>query len=242
MIMMEEEKVKRKVLASLLVIAVVAGLVGASTFAFFSDTEDSSNTFTAGTLDLQLRNDEVGDWSDGVTNTWSSPNWAPGDPEVVAELRMKNIGTTGAAMVRVGGENLAQPDSPNDIADHIYITTIRFTEGGSDLWGNLIGYYTTVFGDNSAPLTLAEFVTSPYSMAFYIGACTPGPAPKYCNPPEDYLPADGGRVEKIWLGFTFEQDAGNEYQGDSVSFDIRVLATDDTWILGEGGGSAGYAE
>lgn len=46
---------KRKVLASLLVIAVVAGLVGAGTFAYFSDVETSSgNSFTAGTLDLNV--------------------------------------------------------------------------------------------------------------------------------------------------------------------------------------------
>jgi predicted ribosomally synthesized peptide with SipW-like signal peptide len=48
----------KKILASLMVIALVAGLVGAGMSAYFSDTETSTgNTFTAGTLDLQLTRD-----------------------------------------------------------------------------------------------------------------------------------------------------------------------------------------
>ena len=43
----------KKILISLMAIALVVGLVGAGTMAYFNDTETSSgNTFTAGTLDL----------------------------------------------------------------------------------------------------------------------------------------------------------------------------------------------
>lgn len=52
----EEEKVKRKVLASLLVIAVVAGLVGASTWAFFSDI----NVRTVNTTNATVKVGEIG--------------------------------------------------------------------------------------------------------------------------------------------------------------------------------------
>jgi len=45
----------KKILMSLMTIALVIGLVGAGTVAYFSDTETSTgNTFTAGTLDLNL--------------------------------------------------------------------------------------------------------------------------------------------------------------------------------------------
>ncbi len=237
-IIKRREEVKRKVLASLLVIAVVTGLVGASTWAYFSDTETSDNTFTAGTLDLVLKDGDE-DWANGVTNTWSSPNWAPGDPEVVAELRMKNIGTTGAAMVRVCGENLTEggPASPDDIANHIHLTTIQYTENGTYLYGNLAETYADWFGAAGTYLTLREFVDTEYCMAFWIGDCTGWPE---CNPAEDYLPANGARLEYLKLGFTFESGAGNEYQGDWASFDVVVKADDDTSLLGKGGGCHGY--
>jgi len=45
----------KRVLFSLMTLAVVVGLVGAGAFAYFSDTETSTaNTFTAGTLDLKV--------------------------------------------------------------------------------------------------------------------------------------------------------------------------------------------
>jgi len=246
--MMEEEKVKRKVLASLLVIAVVAGLVGAGTWAYFSDTGMSSeNAFTAGTIDLQLRNDEVGDWGDGVTATWSSPNWAPGDPEVVAELRMKNIGTTGALTGRICAENLVEinngtaPAEPagggaNNIADHIYITTLEYTEDGSTYVGGagMLGWYESIFGDGDGTFTLRELFTKGYCMVFWTGTGNPG------DSGVDYLPA-GGNIQKFKIGFTFEQDAGNDYQSDKATFDLRVVASDDPAISGKGSaGCYGY--
>jgi predicted ribosomally synthesized peptide with SipW-like signal peptide len=49
------EKVKRKVLASLLVIAVIASLVGASTWAYFHDTAAIDNNYVStGNLDLTV--------------------------------------------------------------------------------------------------------------------------------------------------------------------------------------------
>lgn len=45
----------KKILISLMTVAVVAGLVGGGAFAYFNDTETSKgNTFTAGTLDLKV--------------------------------------------------------------------------------------------------------------------------------------------------------------------------------------------
>jgi len=79
--------VKRKVLASLLVIAVVAGLVGAATWAYFSDTATSSeNTFTAGELSID---------NAGVTGAaaFTISNMAPGDVTDEYSVTIKNDGT-----------------------------------------------------------------------------------------------------------------------------------------------------
>ena len=82
----------KKILIPVMACVLSLGLVGGA-FAYFNDTETSTgNTFTAGTLDLVLSDDDETD-QDGVTATWVSPaNWAPGDT-VPATLTMKNIGT-----------------------------------------------------------------------------------------------------------------------------------------------------
>jgi len=68
----------RKLLLSMLAIFLVIGLVGAGSFAWFQDTETSTgNTFSAGTLDLKVSDDDEG-FGDGVSATWTMSNMAPG--------------------------------------------------------------------------------------------------------------------------------------------------------------------
>ena len=74
----------KKILISLMAIALVIGLVGAGTMAYFSDTETSSgNTFTAGTLNITLG-----------TSSWSGnlDNMKPGDT-VTFTLPVNNEGS-----------------------------------------------------------------------------------------------------------------------------------------------------
>ncbi len=70
----------KRILISLSIIAVVATIAIGGTIAYFQDTETSTgNTFSAGILDLKIRdNDE--DWGDGVQATWAAPpDVKPGD-------------------------------------------------------------------------------------------------------------------------------------------------------------------
>ncbi len=226
----------KKILFTVMAVVLCLGLMGAA-FAYFSDTETSEgNTFTAGTLDLQL-DDADEPWtseSGSVIATWTAPNWAPGDPEVIAELSMRNVGSIGAKLVGIKGENLT-----SGLADAVLLTTITYTENGSYLYANLIGYYTGVFDANAdGKVTLREFVDSPYTACFWIG-----------NPPSDalpdYLPPGATRVESVKLGFTFPSDAGNEYQELSCSFDLRVTALqsfDQIELLGWGPASYGHGQ
>lgn len=76
-----------KVLASLLVIGIVGAMLGAGTFAAFSDTETSSdNTFTAGTLDLKVNGGDV-------DVNLSIGNLKPGDSGTLQTLKLNNSGT-----------------------------------------------------------------------------------------------------------------------------------------------------
>ena len=69
----------KKILISLSIIAVVAVLVIGGAFAYFQDVETSTgNTFSAGTLDLQIR-DQDESYGDGVTATWKAEDVKPGN-------------------------------------------------------------------------------------------------------------------------------------------------------------------
>lgn len=69
----------KKILISISIIGVVAGIAIGGTIAYFSDTETSAgNTFSAGTLDLKIMdNDES--YGDGVKATWMATDVKPGN-------------------------------------------------------------------------------------------------------------------------------------------------------------------
>ena len=58
----------KKVLLSLGIIALVAGVVAGATFAFFSDTATvEGNTFSTGSADLEIRRVDAGSWGDSIS-------------------------------------------------------------------------------------------------------------------------------------------------------------------------------
>jgi len=79
----------RKIMSSLLVIALAALLIGLGTFAQFSDTETSTgNTFTAGTLNLTVEN------PDPTTAKFTISDVKPGDTDLTAaSWKVKNVGS-----------------------------------------------------------------------------------------------------------------------------------------------------
>ncbi|MEW6769865.1 MAG: TasA family protein [Bacillota bacterium] len=83
----------RKILIALLGVLLVAALAGAGTFAYFSDTETSTgNTFTAGTLNLQVgTSDPTSAKID--SSTWASNGMKPGDTGNAATWLVQNTGS-----------------------------------------------------------------------------------------------------------------------------------------------------
>ncbi|MCD6240801.1 hypothetical protein J7K27_04675 [Candidatus Bathyarchaeota archaeon] len=217
----------KKVLVSMLVIGLVSALAGAGIYAYFSDTATSSNNvFTAGTFDLKLSNDGS-NYYDSVSATWTASDWAPGET-CEATLYLRNVGSVPAKLVSVHGENL-----DGALADAVLLTKIVYTEGGTEY--DVTDWFITQTGmdsDNDGKVTLTEFMawSETYSMLFWTGDW---------GGDENYLPPD----QHIILGFTFDPDAGNEFQGATVSFDIVVGAYQD-WsqvtLAGKGSGCFGY--
>jgi len=101
-----------KILVSLMTIALVGALIGGGIYAAFSDTEaTTNNTFTAGTLNLQ-----VGD-NDPTTESVSVSNIKPTDTGNAATWAVNNTGSISgnlsvALSAIVNNENtLAEPES-----------------------------------------------------------------------------------------------------------------------------------
>lgn len=212
MTMMEEEKVNRKVLASLLVIAVVAGLVGASTFAYFSSTATSTgNEFVSGTLILEL-------FGGGSGNSiWITPenDWAPGE-EVAGTLGMRNAGTVDGAWLGIKPTNLSSDCMVVDadgkmFADRIEISEFALEDLDSAKYiGNIADFMATwgAWG-TTAPLTLAEFASGDYWF--------------YTEPdPVDWDLVAGGAGTELDMTFYFDEEAGNAHQNLSCSFELTV--------------------
>jgi predicted ribosomally synthesized peptide with SipW-like signal peptide len=117
---------------SLLVIGVTAGLIGTGTYAYFSDVEiNAGNTFSAGTLDLQLSEDGITYYNDPATALIECVNMAPGDESDPMTLYFKNVGTMdGIVVVDI---SYSENDDPLD-DDSSYEYAVA--AGGTDVGAN----------------------------------------------------------------------------------------------------------
>ena len=88
----------KKIVVSLMVIALVGALIGGGIFAAFSDTESATdNTFTAGTLNLKVGS------ADPCTETISVSNLKPGDTGNAGTWLTRNDGSiAGKLTVAIG--------------------------------------------------------------------------------------------------------------------------------------------
>lgn len=121
----------RKILGSAISIMSILALMGGATFAFFSDTGTSSaNTFSTGTLDLKLTdNNETA--LDSVTATFGgtlTPGTCTGDKT----LELMNSGTVAANHVEVRLTNLisdSNTDASPDMDRYLKIDKLQYDGG-----------------------------------------------------------------------------------------------------------------
>ena len=213
---------KKIIFASIVVIGMLALAMGIGTYSYFTSTKSSTgNIFTAGSLNLQLADDNEG-WGDGVTATWASPSgWAPGD-NVTGLIYLRNTGSVAAEAVYAWWHNLADPNGLSNV--------IEITWWSDSTWPsyNCVPDFLVYDANHDGNLTLAELVNG---LSHYNGEKTPDPnqARFYADYDESYtnpvLQANAGNV--FWLNMTyhFMETAGNEYQGASATFDL----TFDAW-------------
>ena len=96
---------------------IIIAMVSTGTWAFFSDTEISSNNqFSAGTLNLKLSDSDQTD-VDGVTASFGGTNLQPGGTVGPSTITLKNIGTLNADHVDIKFHNVVTDNPSYDAAD-----------------------------------------------------------------------------------------------------------------------------
>ena len=210
----------RKLLLSMLATFLVIGLVGASTFAWFQDTETSTgNTFSAGTMDLK-----VSDWNegfgDGVSATWTMSNMTPGVTTVGPfSVSLQNSGSIAANHVEISfshsideATNPVESDTnPNsvaaDLAKWIEITSITYTDGFS-------GTLTDANGNGFLDLD---------DLTWAVNAAEGGPLDNLFPPPPN---SSGTRTFQMTL--KFNAGATNDIQGDILTTTVTFTLNQDS--------------
>lgn len=201
-----------RILTSVLTIIAVVAAVSAMTWAFFSDAGTSTgNIFTAGTLDLQLDDDNE-TFSNSVSDSVMGPNMSPGS-SVTDFISLHNAGSIDIAEVEFGATRTAH-DGDSDLLENVLNLTVK-TGSNNTCSTSMVDHTTAINnqiggGAGHPKLTLAELIAADYDSL-------PG------------LTVSPSAGDTYYLCLTVEMDslAGNAYQGDSVTVSFDFTANQD---------------
>jgi len=187
--------VKRRVLLGVLAIALIAGLVGAFTYAYFSDPETATATFSAGIININ-----VDDGPDPWTEHFALGPFKPSETGYI-EFYVRNVGDNEAViwkMIEVtdqrGGDH---PESEE-------------AEDPGDTINNLKGWmFYDLYVDTVAVIPLANEVRVDNMENIWIELGTLNP----------------DHIMTVKQSYHLRPETTNWAQGDEMDFDITVMAT-----------------
>lgn len=224
----------RKILVSLSIIAAVAVIVVGATAAYFNDTETSSgNTFTAGTLNLQVGNDDPTTWS------YSAGDIKPGD-EDKEFVTIKNTGSTDGYL-HITFANLINDEmgctEPEGQPEGTDITCDNPGEEQGELAENLdILIYLDENEDEDFDLGTDTLIYQGKAKGILQGDLFNYP-----------LPAGTIKEDEFVLEIKLDSSVGNIVQSDSTGFDIVFELTQNKkedvvgdWHFDENAGATAY--
>jgi predicted ribosomally synthesized peptide with SipW-like signal peptide len=193
-------KSMKKIIISLAVIGIVAGITLGITGAWFTDEEPiENNVFQAGTLDIQqgpndLGNMTLSDLMPGVVT----------DPQ---KLQMGNNGTLHAIIDKIEVTSLTNDDTDGDTTNNVsaadYAAMVNTTisdEVGRPLWKGTLGDLYGADKENAIDGTDRVFLAKKNSGGNYTT--------------RDY-----------WFTFQLDPNVSNAYQGEGVNATLSVNAT-----------------
>lgn len=107
----------RWLLLGMIVLGVISYQGGRGTLAYFTDTATSTaNTFTAGTLTLEVSNDGT-TWSDAVTGSLSGSNLVPGTTYYTGDIQVRNGASSVPAKYTLTTTRTSAVSTANDALD-----------------------------------------------------------------------------------------------------------------------------
>jgi len=194
----------KKILVSFMTIALVSALIGGGIYAYFSDVETSTgNTFTAGTLDLNLDGGNtnvvkftVDDVKPGASGggTWTVANVGNMD----GYLDLESIGVSEGIGTTTDPELADEVPPGTDTAQlGNYLMVHMFIDANNN--GSWDSGETDIFGTNASPVAI-NTIASSYGLDLS-------------------LLANGG-TNYITLLWSVGTTVDNRIQGDSVTLDI----------------------
>lgn len=199
--------INKKIAFSTMSILSALALMGGATFAFFTNAGTSSNNiFASGTLDLQL-DDEDEQFTDSVTGSIGGENMAPGD-SVNGFISLHNNGSIDIGEVLFGATKTGFVDNGGgNLEDVLNLTIGTDSASNCESPDDLTTTIDTAIGGGDGTLTLAEIIASDYDALVGLTA-----------------PVSAGDTYFLCMDAELDGDAGNIYQGDSVtvSFDFTA--------------------
>lgn len=192
----------KRILVSLMAIALVSALIGGGIYAYFSDIETSAgNVFTAGTLDLNLDGGNtnvvkftVDDVKPGANGggTWTVANVGNMD----GYLDLESIGVSEAIGTTTDPE-LADEGGPDTTQLGNYLMVHMFIDANNN--GSWDSGETDIFGTNASPAAINTILGN-YALDLSLAA--------------------NGGTNYITLLWSVGATVDNSIQGDSVTLDI----------------------
>jgi spore coat-associated protein N len=199
---------KKKITAGITTALLGVALIAGGTFAYFSDTEVSNNTFAAGTLDLAVNPSVVIDVD----------NLKPGDT-MVREFVLENNGSLDISTIDLAtAYNVIDADNNNtdDFGKHIKVLFLENADKTGDGW--IIGDYndviseTTLYDLQNMTPDAVENLNHWITELLGLGGEDSGLA--------------AGTSDQMYVAFEFVDNGAdqNEFQGDALELEWTFTA------------------
>lgn len=186
----------KKILVSIIGIALASAILTGVTVAYFMDQETSKgNTFAAGTLDLQVSNKDGNLENPWASKTFDISNVAPGQTNSATPfaLDMKNSGSINGKKLTIWLTNVV--DTENDNTSE--------AETNKDEPGDLCGEITLTIKEGTTVIESKKINDASWTTAIEI---TGG--------------LDADETRNFTAEYSVNSDANNDIQGDKCTFDI----------------------
>jgi predicted ribosomally synthesized peptide with SipW-like signal peptide len=202
----------KSIIKSLLIVVAVAAVAGGATWSYFNDTATINNeTFSAGTVTLNINTDDTYYTNGGTVRTTVQDhfeNLKPGDT-MRQWVTLHNAGSLDIGSLTIQATPV---NDPAGLLSQIKVSVIGY-DNNPPFANN--AYFTPGWGTGGSPINSWLTAAPQDILSSAAVQWSPGPVPGKITPTQDDL---------IVLDFVVPTTMGNAYQGASANFDLVFTA------------------